>query len=63
MKVQINFDGNLDADWIKVFKDSAIKIEEAAPGIEFITDESVRTMDIVRNKTIYKCFIIINNLI
>ena len=44
-KVHISFDENLDDDWIKLFKDVAIKIEEAAPGIEFITDESDRTMD------------------
>ena len=46
-KVQIIFDKNLGAEWIKVFKDAATKIEEAAPGIEFITDKSDRTMDLL----------------
>ena len=46
-KVQINFDENLDDDWKKLFKDAAIKIEEAAPGIEFITDKSSKTRDLL----------------
>ena len=55
-KVQISFDTNLDEDWKKVFKEAAAKIVKAAPGIELITGESLRTIDLNERKTIYEYF-------